>query len=121
LERRQLPAERALRLRLIDLLRATNVHTVIPFRKATIVNDSDDVWYGFPLRVFSSEKRSSSGYRARLGTGNCRDLAEAAVASRVLGTTCFAERDFAEALANLEEALRKYHLGHDLAAQALDC
>jgi hypothetical protein len=48
-------------------------------------------------------------------------MAEAAVANRVLGTTCFAECDFAEALAKLEEALRKYHLGHDLAAQALDC
>ncbi len=51
---------------------------------------------------------------------------EAAVARRVLGTTCFAQGDFTEAVTNLEEALRiydpdreaKFRFGNDTAAVA---
>jgi predicted ATPase len=51
---------------------------------------------------------------------------EAAVARRVLGTTCFAQGDFTEAVTNLEEALRiydpdreaKFCFGNDTAAVA---
>jgi tetratricopeptide (TPR) repeat protein len=55
-------------------------------------------------------------------------LTELAVARRVLGTTCFAQGDFTEALVNLEEAIRiydpardrdaKFRFGNDIGAVA---
>ena len=44
-------------------------------------------------------------------------MTEMGVARRVLGTTCFAQGDFADALANLEEALRIYDLERDREAK----
>jgi predicted ATPase/class 3 adenylate cyclase len=77
----------------------------------TDVNERFDIYYGLWVgRLGRGEVRSARETAAAfLSEANSAGrMAEAAVAQRCLGLTCFARGDFAEAQANLEQVLRTY-------------
>jgi class 3 adenylate cyclase/predicted ATPase len=79
-----------------------------------------DAYYGLWLVSISCGELGLARQTAETFQREARRLAQmtaTAVAYRVLGTTCFAQGDFSEALANLEEALRIYDPDRDREAK----
>jgi class 3 adenylate cyclase/tetratricopeptide (TPR) repeat protein len=79
-----------------------------------------DAYYGLWLGTISRGELGLAREIAetfRREANQTRQMTEVAVAHRVLGTTCFAQGDFTEALKNLEEALRIYDPGRDREAK----
>jgi predicted ATPase len=79
-----------------------------------------DAYYGLWLGRISRGELGLARQTAetfRRDADRTSQMTEMGVARRVLGTTCFAQGDFADALANLEEALRIYDLERDREAK----